>query len=742
MKIQPEFNIAAILSKISADDVMSSQVQRGNDHATPFENFFEAALQQIDDSQLAETIATLSQSGTVMPDSSERFVVPQVAGDSTMRALSGVATPTFRTLQLLNGRSVITSQVAFSMPVMAPDGLTSRAADLTVDAVPAVSPTPEGIVPVLAADSATTNVQASTERSAETWIGQTTRSQRADDIVLPGDTSRRFPSPAAQRIVPTQTPQVDPRMPVAVPAQALDADLLAPVDGDLAPDAVHATTVLPPGTLLSAADLKPAVLSGVSQPPAPDATAALVNAGKLDTHALQEASKPLADTPRFATTETSTRVSGELSRAVERRPSTEAWLKTMTRATSIPPLMESAPTPSFRVRPAVSDQIAQSPAVNATAARELATMRGVSVPPVASQPLTDTQRVSTTGTENLVSDDVSGAVERRPSTEARLNTMTKATPIPPLMNSVTTPTVMAPSAASDQIAQSPAVNATAARELAAMRGVSVPPVASQPVTDIQRVSTTRTETLVSDDVSGAVERRQSTEAWLKTMTRATPIPPQMPSAPTPPFMAQAPASSHPSAVPSPAIDSPAAPLTPAHSATGQTVAISNLPSMGAAPTVPTQVTDVSGNFPERWMHVDDLREQFGSVIKNTLLDRSVAGQTSLKIMLFPENMGSIEAEIIDNNRSITVNLVAQNDDVVRMLRDNSQGLRDAMGQSGTFELNIFRERGGHDGHASRDPSASNHDRGQAPGTGLDAAEGDAPLNEQHASVSGALDTYV
>lgn len=142
------------------------------------------------------------------------------------------------------------------------------------------------------------------------------------------------------------------------------------------------------------------------------------------------------------------------------------------------------------------------------------------------------------------------------------------------------------------------------------------------------------------------------------------------------------------------------------------------------------------------MHVDDLREQFGSVIKNTLLDRSVAGQTSLKIMLFPENMGSIEAEIIDNNRSITVNLVAQNDDVVRMLRDNSQGLRDAMGQSGTFELNIFRERGGHDGHASRDPSASNHDRGQAPGTGLDAAEGDAPLNEQHASVSGALDTYV
>jgi len=130
------------------------------------------------------------------------------------------------------------------------------------------------------------------------------------------------------------------------------------------------------------------------------------------------------------------------------------------------------------------------------------------------------------------------------------------------------------------------------------------------------------------------------------------------------------------------------------------------------------------------------------VIKSTLLDRSVAGQTSLKIMLFPENMGSIEAEIIENNRTITVNLVAQNDEVVRMLRDNSQVLRDAMGQSGAFELNILKERSGNDGQASRDPSASGSSRSDALDAGTAAANSDVVLNSQHPSDTGALDTYV
>ena len=145
---------------------------------------------------------------------------------------------------------------------------------------------------------------------------------------------------------------------------------------------------------------------------------------------------------------------------------------------------------------------------------------------------------------------------------------------------------------------------------------------------------------------------------------------------------------------------------------------------------------------ERWMHVDDLGKQFGSVIQGALLNRTVAGQTSLRIMLYPENMGGIEAEIIDNNQGVTVNLIAQNDDVVRLLKDHSQALRDLLAQSGSFELNIMKERSGSDAHQARDQSGSGNDRSQPlleslpkPGNGV--VPGSLRPNE-----SGELDTYV
>jgi hypothetical protein len=119
MKIQPEFNIAAILSKISVADVVSNQVLREGSDASPFETYFEAALQQIDDPQLAATIATLNKSGMIVPDSSEAFLVTDPGVMSLAQSTANEAAPAFRTLQLLNGRSVITSHVALSDPFTA-----------------------------------------------------------------------------------------------------------------------------------------------------------------------------------------------------------------------------------------------------------------------------------------------------------------------------------------------------------------------------------------------------------------------------------------------------------------------------------------------------------------------------------------------------------------------------------------------------------------------------------------------
>jgi flagellar hook-length control protein FliK len=150
----------------------------------------------------------------------------------------------------------------------------------------------------------------------------------------------------------------------------------------------------------------------------------------------------------------------------------------------------------------------------------------------------------------------------------------------------------------------------------------------------------------------------------------------------------------------------------------------------------------SQRMADRWMHVDDLGKQFGSVIQGALLNRTVAGQTSLRIMLNPENMGSIEAEIIDNNNTVTVNLIAQSDEVVRMLRENSQALRDSLTQNGSFELNILKERSGSDAQQARDSSGSGHGRSRSQSDNLSGAGNDVAPGSVKSKENGALDTYV
>jgi hypothetical protein len=114
MKIQPEFNIAAILSKISVADVVSNQLSAAQRESSPFEAYFEAAFQQIDDPQLAATLATLNESGMIVPDSIAAFNTAGAGSTLPMAAAADGVPQPFRMLQLLNGRSVITTSMAFN----------------------------------------------------------------------------------------------------------------------------------------------------------------------------------------------------------------------------------------------------------------------------------------------------------------------------------------------------------------------------------------------------------------------------------------------------------------------------------------------------------------------------------------------------------------------------------------------------------------------------------------------------
>lgn len=575
MKIQPEFNIAAILSKISVEDVVGHQLVSAKGDTSPFESYFEAALQHIDDPQLAATIATLNKSGMIVPDSSEAFVVAEPGSAPLKQIIASDALPVFRTLQLLNGRSVITSHVGFrDQDILSADaaGWEESVAGTTLSAMGDAAPIKAAPVMTAAADHAFVTPLP----TAEAWLASTATK---------------------------------------------------PVGQGAAPIAKQAATI------------QAAIQNSVTQAPIPNSV----------TQAVPVLTALPLDNDAFMTP----------------LPTAEAWLASATAST------EKSPTEKSTTPVTMQASVAMDP----TAAQKA---------------------------------QGSDALERRQSAEAWL-----ANPV--RMGGVSVP-------------------------LAAGK---VPFQAQQLQSRVQGVD--RTDgSIGADAVDGAggvdrlasFERRQTTEAWLSkagkgganfdVVNKVT-----LPALPNQHTIATLMVA-----------ESPAA--TPMMSAEpGGQFVLTNSPQVASnSATVLGQTTSNVNRAPDRWLHVDDLSREFGSIIKGSLLDRSVAGQTSLRIMLYPQNMGSIEAEIIENSHSVTVNLVAQSDEVVRLLKDNSQALRDALNQGGSVELNILKERSGQDAQQSRDASTPNSNRDNLGDKGAGAEGSDATSTAQNASDPGALDTYV
>jgi flagellar hook-length control protein FliK len=165
--------------------------------------------------------------------------------------------------------------------------------------------------------------------------------------------------------------------------------------------------------------------------------------------------------------------------------------------------------------------------------------------------------------------------------------------------------------------------------------------------------------------------------------------------------------------------------------------------LATAPTAPlADPSQPTARVAERWMHIDDLGKQFNTMVKRAFLDNSVNGLSSLRIMLYPENMGSIQAEIIDRNQTITVNLIVQSEEVARLLRDNSQSLRDALGNNNLMELNIQKDKSGNDGQMNRDGSETHGNTQARSNDAADNAVAQADTAGASSTSPNALDTYV
>ena len=709
MKIQPEFNIAAILSKISVADVASNQLSAAQRATSPFESYFEAALQEIDDPQLAATIATLNESGMIQPDSSGAFSAPD-AGSGLLMAAGPEALPlSFRTLQLLNGRSVITTSVAFS--------------DTAIRS-PAMS---DGL---LAENPAFKQQSALIRAQIRALLGDTAIVPKESEVAAASVSPAIPASITASRPVPSQKVTAASVMPqglttapsVQTPAQeAARPQLFAPAQSVPSQTAVPAqlTASAETGESLPSTEAWLSASVRASSPvPSQKVTAASVMPQGLTT-------VPSVQTPTQEAAQSQLTASAETG---ERRPSTEAWLSASGRASRpvtlqtvaaglgsvMPQGQTTVPSVQAPTQEAAQSQLTASAetgerrpsteawlsaSVRASSPVPLQTVTAASVQPqgqtTVPSVLAPTQSVpsQTAVPAQLAASAETG--ERLPSTEAWLSSSTRANVEAPALVSTSAPRTSASGmsiiGASQTVSDISTRSRPGARESSAQRFSSsdLPKVAGMAVLADAALAKSDQPALLAMEIPGSA----SLPAALISESAVQPTSPNQVS-----------------------------------------VSVPGQPT--AQPSADSQRTA------ERWMHVDDLGKQFGSVIQGALLNRTVAGQTSLRIMLYPENMGGIEAEIIDNNQGVTVNLIAQNDDVVRLLKDHSQALRDLLAQSGSFELNIMKERSGSDAHQARDQSGSGNDRSQPlleslpkPGNGV--VPGSLRPNE-----SGELDTYV
>jgi len=161
-------------------------------------------------------------------------------------------------------------------------------------------------------------------------------------------------------------------------------------------------------------------------------------------------------------------------------------------------------------------------------------------------------------------------------------------------------------------------------------------------------------------------------------------------------------------------------------------------SDSAAPAPAAEPQPTPGRLTERWMAYEDLGRNLNSVLHRAVMDRGADGMVRMRIFLTPENMGTIEAEVVEGNNSLTVNLVAQSEEVAKLLRDSSSALRDLLTGSGMNQVNVT---------VGKDSEARQPSNGQSAGASGGGAQNPneqpkSALSIATSAADGSIDTYV
>ncbi len=821
MKIQPEFNIASIISRISAPDATGPALA-GAPAAAPaglltFPALFEAALQEIDDPQLAATLATYSESGMLAPDSAVLPVEQGLSSDAAVSpGSSGQEAAFFETVRLLNGRTILTTRVN-----TAPRRELAQSVASEVLLEPVADAVTQGGQPGIATRDTVPEMPPPVMQRPSTELPlaviQAAQTQHSSDMSPSAQTPRRGVSvshAAAPALMAASARTSEPSADMVLRQRADVAALLRPVETSAALRAGQTRSVAPdqrpsaPGT----AGVNPAFARTMSA--ATEHSAVPSAEPVFDSTIVRPTS--LRSQPRDVAPEAIPAAPGS-QQALNPTPRGDIAARTSSSAAPISLSLRAAaqaPDESIPMMPAVTREpgVIATPAATgpaqageSVAAQPLApalasAAADLSVPAVVASSMSSPEPVSREATPRSavqiltpagvpspqaaplpVQAPVSGTrLDRGGATEVASRVSSpepvsrEATPRSVLQ--ILTPAgVPSPQAAllpvqapvsgtrldrggATEVARSvsspePVSGEAPPRSVVQiMTPAGVPRLQAVPLPVQAPVSGTRL------DRGGATTQAGATRPAARTGSPVTPDPLDQRLHPVSDTDAggpalegavrdeRAPRETPPSPAPMSALRSSIETSLGSDSNVSQGADFTLAPAATAESAVAakaherTPVREAPSR--ESWMRFEDLNSQFGGEIRKASLETDGTGRAALRIMLAPENMGTIEAEVIENNNTVTINIVAQTEEVVRVLRENSHALREAFAGHSATEINIFRDAGGSGAqHAGGRQSGGMSQRSEHPNDSGATVAGPGDAGSAGATPA-QLDTYV
>jgi len=155
----------------------------------------------------------------------------------------------------------------------------------------------------------------------------------------------------------------------------------------------------------------------------------------------------------------------------------------------------------------------------------------------------------------------------------------------------------------------------------------------------------------------------------------------------------------------------------------------------AAPATPSS-RDITYRFTDAATFSRDMQEFVAEIIR----DGSDSVGKQIRIRLFPENLGQIDATISETNEGLHVQLVAETAQIARLLRDGNSLLKDMLANGNEVQVQV--DVAGEQQAGSASAGGENETQSNSAISVNEEAENTDKSNQVTVSSTGGLDTYV